>query len=142
MKKRLDSIYEQMVLSEGYIETTDEAEEEIEKFIDFYESEDYPELIVEYSEGVCAMKIASVFDSLVWMTNDNGEYLVETYRNWLESGDKRKIEIVLSTSMVFPYPDMQHFGNLLDDTQTRFPDLKPLCDNWRKAIINHQEDEL
>lgn len=103
----------------------------VSEFLTEYESTNYPEIIYQNSKGVSALKIGSLLDMCIWSTSDNGNKQINEQRLWFRGSNKRKIEIVLNVSNVFPLNEHDELITRLNEIKVEFPVLSELCEYWK-----------
>jgi hypothetical protein len=77
--------------------------------------------------------LAEVFDRLIWCLDDQGTSLLRVREDWLESGDRDRVEVALAMDEVFPYADPHKMDDVFSDIAMRWPDLAGACDRIRDA---------
>lgn len=104
--------------------------EYVDEFLAQHESDNYPELIYENSKDISALKIGSLLDICLWSSRDNGKKQINEQRIWFRGSVKRKIEIVLNVSNIFPLNEYEELIKRLGEIRIEHPELTELCDHW------------
>jgi hypothetical protein len=82
--------------------------------------------------------LADVFGILVWSMDDRGLELLTVQRNWLESGERDKVEIALAMKEVFPCKTREEMIELFAKITRRWPDLNDTC----QAILEQWDRQM
>ncbi|WP_436535043.1 hypothetical protein [Actinoplanes sp. HUAS TT8] len=80
-------------------------------------------LLKRLASSLSGSDLGEVLDHLVWLTDDNGHDIFEVCREWLESGERRKVEAGLGLSEAFLYNDRETYERVLLPIAARWPDL-------------------
>ena len=80
--------------------------------------------------GLPAKELGSVFDKLVWCMDDNGGEINLERRNWLRSDDKKKVEIALSMSEMFPFDSRNEMLDCFESVKQKWPEFEEICNSF------------
>jgi hypothetical protein len=88
-------------------------------------------LFAHRASGLPPEGLSEVFDRLVWCLDDNGSALLEVCEQWLVSGERARVEIVLAMTEVFPFRERAAMEAVLERVAAAWPDLAERCDSLR-----------
>jgi len=86
--------------------------------------------VAHRANNLPADAFAEIFDRLIWCLDDNGDAISAVTREWLQSTDEYKVEIVLSMNDQFPFPTRAQMEEHLPKIALRFPRLREKCTAW------------
>src|SRR3954451_11080775 len=61
--------------------------------------------------------LGEVLEKLLWLTDDNGSDVIYVLREWLDSGNRRKVEAALSVSEAFLYENREILVQKFDEVR-------------------------
>lgn len=126
----LNAILDQLIYQEdGSIKINQEAFDLIDVFVERYFNTDFAQVIINsLKPDTDLRKTARILDILIWSTPDNGVKLRRLISNWIRSGDKTKVEIILKREDEFPGENIEKNKGVLEKVKMQFPCFKNLCD--------------
>ncbi|MEL7161924.1 MAG: hypothetical protein AAFN92_14275, partial [Bacteroidota bacterium] len=118
--------YEQVAFGEN-------AFDELLTFLAMIPAEGVTELIYRLSEGVPVLKVAELYNVLVWSAENRGGVSLAEIQEWFYGKQPRRIAIALQVD-IFPSNSMQESQRILEEIARNFPPLKRLCAALRKEV--------
>jgi len=97
------------------------------------ETAEVTEIIFRLSDGVPALKIAELYNVLVWSAEERGGIDLESIQEWFYGKQPRRIEVALQVD-IFPSNSMQESQRILEEIEKKFPRLKHLCRLARREV--------
>lgn len=125
--------YEKAAFSEN-------AFDELLTFLAMVPAEGITELIFRLSDGVPVIKIAELYNVLVWSAENRGGIDLEAIQEWFYSKQSRRIEIALQVD-IFPSNSMQESQRILEEISKQHPHLKHLCLLLRREVDHRLAEE-
>lgn len=113
---------------------------ELLTFLAMVPEERTTELIYRLSEGVEAIKIAELYNVLVWSAENRGGINLEDIQEWFYGKQPRKIEVALRVD-VFPSNSMQESQRILAEITKKYPHLKRLCAELLREVDHRLAEE-
>lgn len=119
---------------------TENAFDELLTFLAMVPAKGITELIYRLSEGVPTIKVADLYNVLVWSAENRGGIDLEAVQEWFYGKQPRRIEIALRVD-IFPSNSMQESQRILEDISKRHPQLKRLCAALRREVDHRLAEE-
>jgi len=104
------------------------------------ETAEITEIIFRLSDGVPALKVAELYNVLVWSAEERGGIQLELIQEWFYAKQSRRIEIALQVD-IFPSNSMQESQRILEEIEKKFPALRHLCRLARKEVDQRLAEE-
>ncbi|WP_116126204.1 hypothetical protein [Lewinella sp. IMCC34183] len=98
------------------------------------------ELLFRLSEGVPALKVAELYNILIWSADARGAIDAEELQEWFYSKQRRRIEIAAQVDL-FPSNSMDESERVVQDLMKQFPDLHHLLRPLQKEIKAQVKEE-
>ena len=125
--------YEQIAFSENTFEA-------LLTFLAMVPAKGVTELIFRLSDGVPVIKLAELYNVLVWSAENRGGIDLEAIQEWFYSKQPRRIEIALQVD-IFPSNSMQESQRILEEISKKFLHLKHLCDALLREVDHRLAEE-
>lgn len=125
--------YEQVAFSEN-------AFEELLTFLAMVPQKEITELIFRLSDSAPVIKVAELYNVLVWSAENRGGIDLEAIQEWFYSKQPRRIEIALQVD-IFPSNSMQESQRILEEISKRYPHLRELCAALRREVDHRLAEE-
>lgn len=143
-RTQLHKVYERMIMEgqPGYEQVAfgENAFEELVTFLAMVPADKVTELIIRLSEGIPAVKVAELYNVLVWSAENRGGIDLEEIQEWFYSKQARRVEIALQVD-IFPSNSMQESQRILEEIAKKFPRFKRLCGRLRKEVDHRLAEE-
>jgi len=143
-RAQLHRVYDRMLLEgrPGYEQVAfgEKAFEELLTFLAMVPQDKVTEVIFRLSDGVEVIKIAELYNILVWSAENRGGVDLEAIQEWFYGKQARKIEIALRVD-IFPSNSMQESQRILEEIAKKFPHLKRLCSELRREVDHRLAEE-
>jgi len=141
---QLHRVYDRMHVSgsPGYEQVAfgENAFDELLTFLAMLPEEGITELIYRLSEGVPVIKVAELYNVLVWSAENRGGIDLEAVQEWFYSKQGRRIAIALQID-IFPSNSMQESQRILEEIEKKFPPLRRLCAHLRREVDHRLAEE-
>lgn len=98
------------------------------------------EFVYRLSDDVEVIKIAALYNVLVWSAENRGGVDVEEIQEWFYGKQPRRIAVALQVD-IFPSNSMQESQRILEEIARKFPALKRLCTELRREVDNRLAEE-
>ena len=98
------------------------------------------EVIFRLSEGVPAMKVAELYNVLIWSADSRGTIDAEEIQAWFYTKQRRRIEIAAQVDL-FPSNSMDESERVIKMLMASFPDLDYLLYPLHKEIKAQIKEE-
>ena len=82
-------------------------------------------LMERLEPGLPGSALSEILNRLLWVTDDNGSDVVTVCREWLASGDQRRVEAALSIEDSWLYDDRHELAARLTLVREQWPQLAP-----------------
>ncbi len=143
-KAQLQQVYDRMIIEgqPGYqkVAFTENAFDELLTFLAMVPVKGITELIYRLSDGVPVIKVADLYNVLVWSAENRGGIDLEAIQEWFYSKQPRRIAIALQVD-IFPSNSMQESQRILEEISKKHPQLKQLCSQLRKEVDHRLAEE-
>lgn len=143
-RTQLHRVYDRMLLGgrPGYEQVTfdEDAFDELLTFLAMVPGEKVTELILRLSDGIEAVKVAQLYNVLVWSAENRGGVDPEEIREWFYGKQPRRVEIALQVD-IFPSNSMQESQRILEEIAKKFPRFERLCRRLRKEVDHRLAEE-
>lgn len=100
------------------------------ELLELLPDEDVTELLYRLSEGEPAIKLAELYNVLIWSADARGTIDAEEIQEWFYRKERRRVEVAAQVDL-FPSNSMDESERVIADLRKRFPDLdyllKPLA---------------
>ena len=114
---------------------------ELSELLDLLPKEGVTELLFRLSEGVPALKVAELYNVLIWSADARGVIDAEEIQEWFYSKQRRRIEIAAQVDL-FPSNSMDESERVIEDLLQKFPDmdylLRPLAAEVQAQLKEEQ----
>ena len=97
------------------------------------EDGDLLEIIFRASDGVPAIKIAEVFNVLLWSAEDQAGIDLTDLQEWFYSEQPRRVEVALRCD-IYPSNSMQESQRILEKIERKWRHLRYLCAALRREV--------
>lgn len=104
------------------------------------ETAEVTEIIFRLSDSIPALKIAELYNVLVWSAEERGGIKLELIQEWFYGKQPRRIEVALQVD-IFPSNSMQESQRILEEIEKKFPRLKYLCRLARREVDQRLAEE-
>ncbi|CAH1001217.1 hypothetical protein LEM8419_02116 [Neolewinella maritima] len=105
--------------------------------LDLLPEEGVTELLFRMSDGVEAIKVAELYNVLIWSADARGVVNGEEIQEWFYTKQRRRIEVVTQVDL-FPSNSMDESERVIAGLRKQFPDLdyllKPLAKEVKAQI--------
>lgn len=125
--------YEQVAFSE-------KAFDELLSFLAMVPAKEITELVFRLSDGAPVIKVAALYNVLVWSVENRGGIDLEAIQEWFYSKQARRIEIALQVD-IFPNSSMQESQRILEEVSKGYPHLKSLCAALQTEVDHRLAEE-
>ena len=109
--------------------------------LDLLPEEGATELLFRMSEGVESIKLAELYNVLIWSADARGVIDAEEIQEWFYSKQRRRIEVATQVDL-FPSNSMEESEQVIAGLRKQFPDLdyllKPLAKEVKAQIKEEQ----
>ena len=126
VRRQLALVYQLMYVEgqPGYQQVTfaESMFTELSELLDLLPEEGVTELLFRLSEGVPALKVAELYNVLIWSADARGVIDAEEIQEWFYSKQRRRIEIAAQVDL-FPSNSMDESERVIEDLLQKFPDL-------------------
>lgn len=143
-RAQLHRVYERMHLegNAGYrqVSFAEDAFEELLTFLAMVPAARITELIFRLSEGVEPIKIAELYNVLVWSAENQGGVELEDIQEWFYGNQPRRIEVALQVD-IFPSNSMQESQRILEQLRKRYRPLRHLIDAAKREVDHRLAEE-
>ena len=95
---------------------------ELSELLDLLPEEGVTELLFRLSEGVPALKVAELYNVLIWSADARGVIDAAELQEWFYGKQRRRIEIAAQVDL-FPSNSMDESERVIEDLLQKFPDL-------------------
>jgi hypothetical protein len=141
---QLHQVYELMAIEgqPGYeqIAFGEKAIGELLTFMGMVPEKGVTELIFRLSDGVPIIKIAELYNVLVWSAENRGGIELELIQEWFYSTQPRRIAVALQVD-IFPSNSMQESQRILEEISKKYRNLSRLCSLLRKEVDHRLAEE-
>ncbi|MBB4078936.1 hypothetical protein GGR28_001553 [Lewinella aquimaris] len=125
--------YEQVSLAETMFT-------ELTELLELLPGEGVTELLYRLSEGVPAIKVAELYNVLIWSADARGTIDAEEVQQWFYTKQRRRIEIAAQVDL-FPSNSMDECERVIALLRKRFPDLEHLLRPLLKEVKAQIKEE-
>ena len=125
--------YEEVVLDEQLFN-------ELSDLLDLLPDEEVTELLFRLSEGVPTLKVAELYNVLIWSADARGTVDAEEIQEWFYSKQRRRIEIACQVDL-FPSNSMDESERVVKLLMEKYPDLDHLLYPLAKEIKAQIKEE-
>lgn len=137
-KEQLRRVYAHMLLTgrPGYrqVAFSDGAFDELLTFLAMLpENGDVTEIIYRLSSEVEAIKVAELYNVLIWSAENRGGIDAEAIQEWFYSSQPRRIEIALQVDL-FPSNSMDESKRVLTEIKRKYRPLRHLVDTLLREV--------
>lgn len=98
------------------------------------------ELIFRLSEGISTLKVAELYNVLIWSAEERGGVDPEVIQTWFYGRQPRRIAIALQVD-IFPSNGMEESKRILEEIATRYPSLAALCSPLLRELDQRLAEE-
>ena len=92
-------------------------------------------LFVRRAKNVQPKWMADILDRLIWLTDDNGDSILEELHRWLGCDEEMRVAIALSLQDCFLWHTDEEMHQAIERIRVKFPALISNCDDrvaaWR-----------
>ena len=113
---------------------------ELSDLLDLLPEEGVTELLFRLSEGVPSIKVAELYNVLIWSADSRGTIDAEEIQEWFYTKQRRRVEIAAQVDL-FPSNSMEESERILSKLRKRFPDLDYLLKPLLKEIKAQMKEE-
>ncbi|MCP9234422.1 hypothetical protein [Lewinella sp. JB7] len=144
-RQQLALVYELMTISgqPGYQEVTlaESIFTALSDLLELLPDEGVTELLYRLSEGVPAIKVAELYNVLIWSADARGTIDAEEIQQWFYGKQRRRIEIAAQVDL-FPSNSMDECERVVGELMKRFPDLDYLLyPLWKEIKAQIKEEK-
>ena len=118
----------------------EDAFEHIAYLLDLLPEENATELIVRLSDGVDDLKVAELYNVLIWSADARGLIDPEEIQQWFYGKQRRRVAIAAQVD-IFPSNSMDECERILEILNEQFPDLDYLLRPLAVEVANRQREE-
>lgn len=144
VRAQLHQVYDRMITEgrPGYEQVAfgENAFDALLTFLAMVPEEKVTEAIYRLSDGVEVIKIAELYNVLVWSAENRGGIDLEEIQEWFYGNQPRRIAIALQVD-IFPSNSMQESQRILEEISKKYPPLKRLCARLRKEVDHRLAEE-
>ena len=108
--------------------------------LDYLPEEGVTELLFRLSEGVEAIKVAELYNVLIWSTDARGLIDAEEIQEWFYTKQRRRIEIAAQVDL-FPSNSMDESERVIAGLRKQFPDLEHVLKPLAKEVKAQLKEE-
>lgn len=112
----------------------------LSELLDLLPSEGVTELLYRLSESVPAIKVAELYNVLIWSADSRGTIDAEEIQEWFYTRQRRRIEIACQVDL-FPSNSMDESERVIKLLMDRFPDLHHLLRPLAKEVKAQVKEE-
>lgn len=113
---------------------------ELSALLDLLPNEGLTELLYRLSEGVPVLKVAELYNILIWSADARGTVDPEELQGWFYRRERRRVEVVARIDL-FPSNSMDESERILAVLQKRFPDLDYLLAPLASEVAHRKAEE-
>ncbi|WP_116107183.1 hypothetical protein [Lewinella sp. IMCC34191] len=143
-RQQLARVYDLMYITgkPGYEEVTlaEEMFSTLSDLLDLLPEEGATELLFRLSEGVPALKVAELYNILIWSADARGTIDAEEIQEWFYSKQRRRIEIACQVDL-FPSNSMDESERVVKMLLDKYPEIDYLLYPLAKEIKAHLKEE-
>jgi hypothetical protein len=144
LRKKLRQVYDLMFIEgqPGYEEVSfaESMFSVLSNLLDLFPDEGVTELIYRLSEGVPAIKVAELYNVLIWSSDARGTIDAEEIQEWFYRKQRRRIEIAARVDL-FPSNSMDESERIVTELLRRYPDLDYLLNPILDAVAAQIKEE-
>ncbi len=144
VRRQLATVYNLMYIEgqAGYEQVTFDERMfgQLSDLLDLLPEEGITELLFRLSDAVPALKVAELYNVLIWSSDTRGTIDAEEIQEWFYSKQRRRIEIAAQVDL-FPSNSMDESERILTKLRQRFPDLDYLLKPLLKEIKSQMKEE-
>ncbi|MGB3801773.1 MAG: hypothetical protein WA952_18290 [Lewinella sp.] len=143
-RQQLARVYDLMAITgkPGYEEVilAEEMFSALSDLLDSLPEEGATELLFRLSEGIPTLKIAELYNVLIWSADARGTIDAEEIQEWFYSKQRRRIEIACQVD-IFPSNSMDESERVIKMLLDKFPDLDYLLYPLAREIKAQLKEE-
>jgi hypothetical protein len=144
IRHKLARVYDLMLIDgqPGYEEVSfaESMFSELSDLLDLFPDEGVTELIYRLSEGVPALRVAELYNVLIWSADARGTIDPEEIQEWFYTKQRRRIEIAARVDL-FPSNSMDESERIVTELLRRYPDLDYLLNPILDAVAAQIKEE-
>ncbi len=143
-RQQLAQVYELMYIEgrPGYeqVSFAETLFTELSDLLEYLPEENATELLFRLSEGVPAIKVAELYNVLIWSADARGTIDAAEIQEWFYSKQRRRVEIAAQVDL-FPSNSMDECERVLAVLKKQFPDLNYLLKPLLKEVKAQVKEE-
>ncbi|MTB50673.1 hypothetical protein [Lewinella sp. W8] len=143
-RAQLRLVYEQMIVEgrPGYEKVAfgENTFNDLLTFLAMTPDGDRTELIYRLSEGVDTVRVAALYNVLMWSAENNAGVDPEVLQEWFYRRERRRVEIALQAD-IYPSNSMEESQRILDEIKKRFPPLRGYVRRLRQEVDHRLAEE-
>ena len=113
---------------------------ELMALLDLLPEQDVTELLYRLSEGVEAIKLAELYNVLIWSADARGTVDPEEIQEWFYRKERRRVEVAAQVDL-FPSNSMDESERVISDLRKRFPELDYLLRPLAREVQAQLKEE-
>lgn len=143
-RAQLTLVYEQMHVDghPGYEKVAfgESAFNDLLTFLAMTPDGDRTELIYRLSESIETVKVAALYNVLMWSAENKAGVDPDTLQEWFYRRERRRVEIALQAD-IFPSNSMEESQRILDEIAKRFRPLRGYVRRLRREVDHRLAEE-
>ena len=143
-RQQLARVYDLMFIEgqPGYeqVSFAEEMFTALSDLLDMLPEEGVTELLFRLSDGVPTIKVAELYNVLIWSADSRGTIDAEEIQEWFYTKQRRRIEIACQVDL-FPSNSMDESERVIKLLLDRFPDLNYLLKHLLKEVKAQIKEE-